>query len=317
MASTFAEATAVKAAGSHTYTAHFHSEWCVGSVPHGGMVTATFLRVAATHYSTTLAAQRQPHTITLHVEFLRRTSEGPATFTVKDIKLGRQTSTVHITLIQDGREKVVAYLTNGNMNTETGLTLRTDWSLTPPPPPQPADFAKLAADEEDANWVLYKNLPNAKVRKVTNRVYMYHPRVGQERPSIIDQWVRLKSGEKLTMESIGFVADVWPQILEGLVRRQQGADRERLAVKNRKGDVSWLWYPTLTLNLDIKKALPAEGVEWLYVRVYSKMIKNGRFDYEVVIFDDTGDVVALSHHVAMILNGSRNLATRGTGESKM
>src|SRR5438034_10358122 len=46
------------------------------------------------------------------------------------------------------------------------------------------------------------------------------------------------------------------------------------------------------------KALPEEGLEWLFVRSRSKMIKNGRLDIEVVILDQLGELVALGHQVA-------------------
>ncbi|KAI0109703.1 thioesterase-like superfamily-domain-containing protein [Nemania sp. FL0031] len=327
MAPTFAEATAVTATGSHTYTADFSPEWCIGSVPHGGIVTATLLRVAATHFSTTLSKQNQPHTITLHAEFLRRTSAGPATFTVKDVKLGRQTSTIHISLAQDGREEVVVYVTNANITAENGLTVPTGWTPNPPLPPPPADLAKLAKDGEDANWVVMKDLPHPDLRKAVNRVLMHVPRNGQAHPGVVDEWVRLESGERFPMEGIGFVADVWPQMIDGLARRQrkqeqqqqqqQQEERPSNEKKQVDGKKRWFWYPTLVLNLDIKKALPPQGVQWLHVRVYPKQIKNGRLDYEVVVFDETGDIVALSHHVAMVLDGRRNTGARGVRESKM
>ncbi|KAI1351524.1 thioesterase-like superfamily-domain-containing protein [Xylaria sp. FL0043] len=332
MAPTFAEATAVKATGSHTYSAHFPSEWCIGSVTHGGVVTATLLRVAATHFSTTLAKQNQPHTITLHAEFLRRTNAGAATFTVKDMKLGRQTSTIHISLTQDGREEVVAYLTNANINAESGFTLHTGWSPSPPLPARPTNFAELAARGEDENWVLFKDKPHPKLRKAVNRIEMYVPRKGQAQPNVIDEWMRFESGrERFPMEGIGFVADMWPQMIDGLVARQQQQESEGKqpqpppqpqpakdsSSSSDDGDLPWLWYPTLTLNLDVKKALPPEGVEWLHVRVHAKQIRNGRYDYEVVIFDEEGDIVALSHHVAMVMDGSRNTAKRGKRGSKI
>lgn len=280
-------------------------------MPHGGVVTATVLRAAATHFGTTLAKQNQPHTITLHAEFLRRTRAGPATLTVRDAKLGRQTSTVHVALAQDGRDEVVVYVTNANMAAERGLSLRTGWAPDPPLPPAPRDLARLAAEGEDADWVVLRNMPHAERRKAVSRVLMHVPRAGQARPGVVDEWVRLASGERFPMEGIGFVADVWPQMIEGLMRQQQGA------AGNKSEDQSWLWYPTLVLNLDIKKVLPPEGVEWLHVRVHLKQIKNGRYDYEVIVYDDTGDMVALSHHVAMVLDGRRNTGARGAGESKI
>jgi hypothetical protein len=73
-------------------------------VPNGGYVTGIILEVVKSHFSTSLAKQDQPHTIAVHVEFLRRTQVGPATFKVHDVKLGRQTSIVHVTMEQDGRQ---------------------------------------------------------------------------------------------------------------------------------------------------------------------------------------------------------------------
>jgi len=68
------------------------------------------------------------------------------------------------------------------------------------------------------------------------------------------------------------------------------------------------WYPTVCLSLDVKKPLPSEGVQWLFSRVRAKQIKNGRMDLEVVILDEEGDLVALSHHIALILGAERNMA---------
>lgn len=73
------------------------------------------------------------------------------------------------------------------------------------------------------------------------------------------------------------------------------------------------WYPTVLLNIDFKKPLPEEGVEWLFVRCATKQIKNGRMDLDIVILDEGGDIVALSHHVALAVGSERNVAERKTG----
>jgi acyl-coenzyme A thioesterase PaaI-like protein len=64
-------------------------------------------KVVKLHFETTLNKQKQPHTLALHLDFLRRTDTGPATFKVQDVKLGRQTSVVHVALSQGEREEVV------------------------------------------------------------------------------------------------------------------------------------------------------------------------------------------------------------------
>lgn len=65
-----------------------------------------------------------------------------------------------------------------------------------------------------------------------------------------------------------------------------------------KSQWSSLWYPTVTLNLGIKKTLLLKGVEFLFSRVRAKRIKNERIDLEVTILDEGGNIVAMSSHVA-------------------
>lgn len=60
------------------------------------------------------------------------------------------------------------------------------------------------------------------------------------------------------------------------------------------------------MSLDVKKALPAEGEEWLRLRVSAKVLRNGRYDAEVIVFDVKGDIVALSNHVALAVDIERN-----------
>ncbi|KAI9724385.1 MAG: hypothetical protein M1812_000453 [Candelaria pacifica] len=303
---TFAEATLVKPVGSHSYYADFPADWCIGSVPHGGFVTSVFLQVASTHFRTTLSKQNQPHTITLHLEFVRRTQAGAATFEIQDLKLGRQTSTIHVTLTQNNRVEVIGYITNSNIHTETGPTYSTGFALLPAS--YPADVSKFNANK-DQHWEEQMKMPFAEFRKASSKVRFFFPREGQRMRSIADEWMCYRNGDKFTNESLGYVADTWPQVVEFFKHEDDPyalKDKE-LATWNKN---SSNWYPTLVLNLDIKKALPEEGVEWLFVRVQAKQIRNGRMDLEVIIMDQEGDIVALSHHVTLILGVDRNMAER-------
>lgn len=131
------------------------------------------------------------------------------------------------------------------------------------------------------------------------------------------------------------MADMFPQIME-TAYDQEDLEREIkklqtdvgesprdaescTSASSRKGSKQsqWarFWYPTVVLNLDIKKALPLEGAEWLFTRVRAKMIKNGRMDLEVVILDEGGYIVAVSSHVALIVGAERNMS-RGNDSSK-
>ena len=151
----------------------------------------------------------------------------------------------------------------------------------------------------------------------------WFPRKGQYTPAIVDQWVALRDpDDRWTNESLGFVVDAFPQIMESYLmdgldvygvefeRRHSKEEQVRL-MKGR----ATRWYPTVLLNLDVKKALPAEGVRFLFVRLQAKQIKNGRYDLELIVKDAEGDLVALSHHVVLAVSAERNLAARRKLES--
>lgn len=261
-------------------------------------MTGCVLEVVSAHFSTTLAKQNQPHTIALHIEFLRRTEVGPATFHVEDVKLGRQTSVVHVRMSQGGREEVIAYATNSNIDTEQGVSFDTEYKLHPPP--ASVVLSDLAKDG-DKNWYLEENMPFPKFRKASHQVKFHFPRNGHVKTNIADEWLCFRDGSNFTNSSIGFVADMFPQIVEAYRDKGQGP----------------FWYPTLLLNLDVKKSLPPEGVKWLAIRVQTKRVKNGRMDLEVHVYDEHGDIVALSHHVTFVLDAARNLAARKKPDAKI
>ncbi|KAK4500128.1 hypothetical protein PRZ48_008314 [Zasmidium cellare] len=321
---TLATATAVQSKDSHTYTAEFVDDWCIGSVPHGGYVTATILRAVETHFLTTLSKQNQPHTLALHIDFLRRTQTGPVTITIKDIKLGRQTSVVHITLSQASREEVVGYVTQSNLHTEKGHSYDTTWRPRPEVLPL-TSTTQMLLEGGDPVWTEKKQWPNANFRKATRNIRAWFPRMGQPAQNIYDMWVCLRDpSSRWTHTSLGFLVDMFPQVLEtfylnGFDQYDPKLDEYFPAEELQrltKGKAPF-WYPTVLLNLEVKKALPEGGVRFLFSRLQTKVVREGRYDLEVVVLDEGGGVVALSHHVCFALSAERNLAGRRKAEGKL
>jgi hypothetical protein len=311
----FAHATAIRQLDSHTYTGEFRPGWTIGTVPHGGYVTACIQSVVRKHFDTTLRKQNQPHTITLHLDFLRRTEVGPVDFVIKDIKLGRQASVIHITVSQGDREEIVGYITNSNLDTESGISRPTGWQIHPPQPP--ADLSKFD-DDTDLIWGKRHEWPFSDFRIATQQVQSWFPRKGQHSKALVDQWLALREpGDRWTNERLGFVVDTFPQIIENYLLEpldpySVAFEREaktKEEMKKLRGKAN-MWYPTVLLNLDVKKALPEEGVRFLFVRLQAKQIKNGRYDLEIIVKDAEGDLVALSHHVVLAVSAKRNLAAR-------
>jgi hypothetical protein len=60
---------------------------------------------------------------------------------------------------------------------------------------------------------------------------------------------------------------------------------------------------TLSMSTEIKKMLPKDGIRWLYMRTEAKRLEGSRMDLEVLLFDETMDLVAISHQVAWIVTG--------------
>lgn len=142
------------------------------------------------------------------------------------------------------------------------------------------------------------------VRAVEKVFQSFYPQV-PARKGLEDAWVRFASGERFTNVSLALLADAKPYVVEAW-RPLLGEDGQEAPFSRQET----FWYPTLSMNLDIKKSLPNEGVEWLFLRTMARKIHNGRLDLQVTILDEEGDLVALASHINMVLPASRNLAKR-------
>lgn len=209
-----------------------------------------------------------------------------------------------------------------NIASETGLTLETEHKLLPPA--LPADLPTLLSTGADANWKRRESEPFPNFRRAAKHVRFH---LMKRRPvnlprSIGDQWVHFFPNEqrgKWTNDSLGFVVDMFPQIVESYVNPavEEASRRGQDVGKVMKNEpTAKYWYPTLSLNLDVKKLLPEEGVDWLFTRVRARAIRNGRFDLDVEVRDADDDLVALSTHCALIMGTERNISGRSKNGSK-
>lgn len=196
---------------------------------------------------------------------------------------------------------------NANIDAEKGTSFPAPVALDPQPPP--VDFKKLL-NQSDPNWIGFSISwhPNSFLKAITH--FQYFSPVEPLTPrNITDSWVRLAADDqKFTTEMLGSLADHWRRMIENYVpnsvyRREAISERARDAVDKEIEIVGYstsYGYPTLSMHLEVKKKLPAEGAEWLFMRAKSTVIKNGRFDGEIMILDEHFEVVARSHQVALI-----------------
>lgn len=210
---------------------------------------------------------------------------GEALIEIEECKVGSQASTVHVSLRQQsdqtgGREAVTGYVTHCNLRQQQGPSVSTAWRLSPRRPPH-VDLNALIAGE-DKNWVRQTDFLFDDFRKVLSRLEWYCPRIGQKEKGRSDQWARFVSVNgadarpRFTNICLSFMCDVFMHPIDSLVMSDAAmAPPERLREHLDPPPQSKYWYPTLLLNVDIKKALPDEGVEWLFVRAQTKQLQGG------------------------------------------
>jgi len=213
------------------------------------------------------------------------------------------------------------------------MSLNTAYSFHPSP--LPIESTQALRRDNEPNWTFVEK-KFSKFRKAGGHVKTYLPRNGQVAQALIDQWLCFENGERFTQEALGYLVDTFPQIMESAngqddlekeMEKLQAQSASSPAMPNNstsdepnlgpeKSQWAHFWYPTVILNIDIKKALPPGGVEWLFSRVRAKRIHNGRMDLEVTVLDVEGDVVALSTHVALIVGAERNMIRGSKSNNK-
>ncbi|KAL8747554.1 MAG: hypothetical protein Q9190_000593 [Brigantiaea leucoxantha] len=302
---------------AHTYLANIPLDHCYQQTAHGGLLVSIIVSAVQQHFSKTLAARNQPDTFSISTVFLRPAVAGKAVVNIKDIKLGSTISTVHFTLAQDDKKAVVGYASNTRLDAESGVSFPAPSPLEPEPPP--ADLKELS-DGSDPNWVGYSIPwhPHSFLKAITHFQFFSPLKVPSPK-NITDQWICLESeDEKFTTDMLGSVADHWRRMIENYVPKSVwNQDRlpqqvEQVAGRGQVPGYSTSYgYPTLSMQLEVKKALPPEGTRWLFMRARSTEIKNGRFDANITILDEGMEVVALSHQVALVTKSRQIPDTQG------
>ncbi|KAL3481771.1 thioesterase-like superfamily-domain-containing protein [Aspergillus californicus] len=286
-----------------------------------------------------------PEPISLQITFLRRTAIGRAVLTVQDIKLGARLSTIHITLSQqsdtptkggesgNGLEvKLAAYITVSPPSAEEGPVITGPWGLSPPPPrgslaDGSVDLNALAETGRDGSWARIP--PTPKELAAGQQIELYAPvdtfspnRTVKDRGNqVVDQWGRFAPGGKAVRwsnEALVYLLDLFPAALNrigameesrlNLVAAEKGEAEGGGGVGNQM--TGRFWYPTVTMNIDLKARIPEEGVEWLHERVVTRMVRGARADLDVVVLDAEGALVATSSQVALVVDPARNTKGR-------
>lgn len=290
--------------------------------------------IAATKYS---SKRHQPDLVTAQYSFADRCFVGPAIITVEDIKKGRNMSNLQVTVWQDAhldaapwidrahsRRALLATMVFADLGKlDAALSLPTayqshaDLAGTACPDP---DFARLIQEDGDDHW-MRSVPPPAEQRSgqyLPNKA-LYVPRTGVFTPGVLDMWARLATGERWTQHALPYAADFLPHELDrylfhpdlkAMADEVRNSDKPKGGKSGKSSGNQAFWLATLAMNLETKDLLPLEGVEWLHVRMYSKHLAGGKFDQDVEVRDESGNLIMLAHSVFMALQFERTTKTK-------
>ena len=207
----------------------------------------------------------------------------------------------------------------GQISAETG------WQLLPPP--VPTSILSLESDS-DPNWIGYLGpFSLTKLRRAPSYIRYYVPIKSQSR-DYIDQWITpgwtdptMANGLVWTNELVHFVIDLCLPVLNDLLSMSSGLHdaivrgglQQRQARQEMRDDriqgegladaelSSWI-ASTTAVTTEIKRLLPKEGTKWLFMRVTTKSLIDGRMDYDIVLTDGDQRLIAISHHVLQVIH---------------
>lgn len=220
-----------------------------------------------------MLSRDQPDALTAHFEYPNKSAAGPAIITIDEVKIGRQVSVLQLTLWQaqllsqapwispSSRRKTVAYATHTNLKALTGISMLTTHELKAPATlASVPNFDQLKRNNGDDHWARLE-LPSAFATIPSLKNWAcYQPRNGPSSSGVCDMWVCLASGEKFTQASLPYVVDSFPHNVIDYVVPQSENFLGEASGKEVKHE---LWFPTLSMDLEVKMALAEEGVEWL------------------------------------------------------
>jgi hypothetical protein len=71
-------------------------------------------------------------------------------------------------------------------------------------------------------------------------------------------------------------------------------------------------YPTISMTTEIRR--DRKGAEWLFVKIQSQKVENGRYSVDITILDEERDLVALSRNMGLMIAVPGGLKVVGSAE---
>ncbi|KID84884.1 thioesterase family protein [Metarhizium guizhouense ARSEF 977] len=292
----------IKQISPNTYNVSYHPDWRVGITLFGGCVAAQIHHALATHVvqDPTIKSLNQPDIMTLHIEFPRPCELQDSTISINPLKTGKLACTLQAHVHQGGKLKVVALATITNFDKSLGPSIASPWKLNPPPLPKP-DFKQVLAGKPDENWLPSHHAGD--LAPVTGKLLALRPRTDYPVQGFTDGWNTFVGGERMDASYLASLADFIPSMSHSFLGTGSAQDYNAYSAKDSMSAKTL--DSTIAISFQFKRRLAAEGQEWTYTRVDTKMMEKGRMDVAVSVFNEEFELLCTCQHMTLVLESSR------------
>jgi len=253
---------------SFSYSGHITGNWSINGVPNGGYLMAILANGM-------IQAGQMKSTPIITANFLNRCEPGDAEVLIEKMSASRQFSRFQAKLQQSGKEKIRAFGTFANENNECVLE---SYEV---PAPEIAELEKCISVPEIPDYTLFSQLD---VRLDPACAGWMSGKLSDRSES--KGWIKFKKDRSLDALSILLIADSFPP-----------------AVLASQGVVAWV--PTIEFTLNIRN-MPAS--DWLKCFFRTRFITCGLLEEDGEIWDQNGNLIAISRQIAQYRIRSRQSA---------
>jgi hypothetical protein len=236
--------------------------------------------------------------------------------------------------LQNGQLKVLALATSTNFDKVLGPTVPTAWTLLPAPKPSPDFRGCVAARRPDPNWLTARM--SGEVLGFTGHMLVLNPRGGFPVDGIHDAWYGFTPAhkhERMDATYLALMTDVIPSMSDTLMRNGGLYDAHAFLKKLERWEEEFPGVPaevttslaeavkattfnaTVTLDIEFKRKLPPQDLEWVFTRTVTKMLDGGRMDLDITICNERMELVCTAQQLILVLEAQRKF--RGGREGKM
>lgn len=259
----FTKDIAIEQKDKNIFGIDISENWSINNVPNGGYLIALLSQAL-------LSGTEKTSTPLITASFISRCKPGPGEIKIRKTGNSKRTDRFHASLFQDGKERIMALGTffEGNGNEYKR------YEKGPPVFPSREDSVPVP---EIPNYSLYSN--TAVYVDPSTAGWMK----GEELADVSANrgWIRFKEPRKHDIASIALFADAFAP--PALVTH---------------GPVAWV--PTIEFTLNIR-SMPV--TEWCKAEFRTRFISGGICEEDGEIWDEEGNLVALSRQIALFDKG--------------